>query len=372
MHPYLGGNRYHTGGSGHVDTYRKFLQDVSGYSLLASWNKTLNSCNAWDRKRFDWKYPGSSYSIKALSAYNNSEVETDFEYADAFPYGNNEFILRDFVTTGDALRIKLPYVDDDGIVYPQWIWIENHQGAGDNYDLTDNATPGIYAYIQNAKEDMTTVTETGTNYTHSLTAIGNYDFEYTGTKSPPVEDSIIEYFGADFPTNIYRSSVTASADDENPFTGQHVLMWHAGDLDDDGIIRGNELICLDETTIDGHTFTPAECVYWAWTIMGTSYCAFKEGDKIGIGTNPPSTPLYTYRSSDISSTSYYTNPTNTDNRKIHLNGLSIEVIDEMVNGDIKVRIRWDNYDVDEDARWCGDIVLREEVNLTSWNVIHID
>ena len=42
--------------------------------------------------------------------------------------GEKTFTLRDFVTYGDVIRIKLPYKDSE-FASNQYIWLENHQSG---------------------------------------------------------------------------------------------------------------------------------------------------------------------------------------------------------------------------------------------------
>ena len=61
-----------------------------------------------------------------------------------------------------------------------------------------------------------------------------------------------------------------------------------------------------------------------------------------------------------------------DNRRIYLNGLSVEVLEQREDGSIKVRIRWDDFDVPTNVRWCGDIVLQEKVIVKRGGSITLD
>ena len=114
----------------------------------------LVSCNGYDRWRMHWKHPASPYYISARNFINTSFVNSDISKDD----GNKSFTLRDFVTYGDAIRIKLPYKDST-ITPNQYIWLEFHNvGNNDKLDFLQysndtssclyQGTPGIYAYYQ--------------------------------------------------------------------------------------------------------------------------------------------------------------------------------------------------------------------------------
>jgi hypothetical protein len=48
---------------------------------------------------------------------------------------------------------------------------------------------------------------------------------------------------------------------------------------------------------------------------------------------------------------------------IHLNGISVEFLEQLPDGSIKLRIRWDDNKLEKNVRWCGDIHLHEELLL---------
>ncbi|MDD4395644.1 MAG: T9SS type A sorting domain-containing protein, partial [Bacteroidales bacterium] len=52
-----------------------------------------------------------------------------------------------------------------------------------------------------------------------------------------------------------------------------------------------------------------------------------------------------------------------NNITTYLTGLSIEMIPQNDSISYWVKIRWDDYDITEDARWTGKIVLKEQLNL---------
>jgi hypothetical protein len=74
--------------------------------------------------------------------------------------GTATFYLRDFISTGDAVRILLPYTDAGAL--NQYIWLENHRlkinNGKEDYPAywerpcKDDGTPGIYAYYQVGKD----------------------------------------------------------------------------------------------------------------------------------------------------------------------------------------------------------------------------
>lgn len=124
-HFYLGGNEFHTsGGTTDNDNYwNTFIGLQFGYGLF---NGGLSTCNGYERLRLGWKGPNNNaYYI----ATNNENSDLLIPFA-----GERTFTLRDFVTYGDAIRIKLPYKDSE-FASNQYIWLENHQcGKNNKFD----------------------------------------------------------------------------------------------------------------------------------------------------------------------------------------------------------------------------------------------
>jgi hypothetical protein len=357
-HKLVGGNSYHSGGAG--AGYGTYLSDMGGFSILSSWNRNLECLNPWDRWWSGWKNPVNQYYISARKPSDNSELNCNLSYGQNFPEGTNEFILRDFLTYGDAIRIELPYIDST-TTKEQWIWIENHQLLEGNTDAKSCVNKGIYAHLQIGNNDTSNFSNSRTNYMSPLNRFGNFDFTYD-----TYQDSLYK--------------IITNSTKQNPLTGYHISMLPAFNyIDPNGsdydkiynkeylgpaAVEYNEILLSEEN----FCYDP-----YTYPFFGSIYDAFIEGDKIGVGTNPSSATVLTYYTNDrFNYSPPYSSPASNDNRKIYLNGLSIEFIDQLENGDIKVKIRWDDFNVAEDRRWCGDIVLNEKVILTSGKTIILD
>ena len=124
-HLLYGDNRFHCGGGGYGTPDNYWIPIEGGWSNLGLYNSSLQTWNAWDRQRMDWKASGNSYNPAARNAGNTAEVNGDLDATISAQAGT--YTLRDFVTTGDAIRIKLPFTNPT-TEYPEWIWIENHNG----------------------------------------------------------------------------------------------------------------------------------------------------------------------------------------------------------------------------------------------------
>lgn len=95
-----------------------------GWGNLGLHNCSIETWSAWDRLQMGWKNAGQVNPIAARDSSNSNEVNGELDAT--VPAQAGTYVLRDFVQTGDALRIKLPFLP--GEKYPEYIWVENHQG----------------------------------------------------------------------------------------------------------------------------------------------------------------------------------------------------------------------------------------------------
>jgi len=145
-------NSAHMGGGGPLNSGNLITLEANcgGWSLIGSAPSSLISCNGFERWRLNWLGPlNNNYPIAASN---------EDSYVDKSEGNHQTFYLRDFITFGDVVKIKLPYKDADAL--DQYIWLENHQihnnGKEDypaywTYDCKDDGVPGIYAYYQVGK-----------------------------------------------------------------------------------------------------------------------------------------------------------------------------------------------------------------------------
>ena len=351
-HTLIGGNEYHSGGAG-TKAAGHFLPNIGGYSILSSFNHNIESYNGWDRWRLGWKKPNKVFNISALDTHGN-EISAEIEYDTSIP--TTDYILRNFATTGDVIRIKLPHLRTmDSSIRNQYLWIENHQIIPGTIEYEEGQPSGIRFNIQVGNDSFTTgLNDSRANYIVPLSSFGNYDFYYD-TLNIPEEVNYLDYYNA-------HSNNTR----QNPFEGHHPAMLPAIDYDNDNIIKAMEFITIwriymdDILRLDNHP------------VFGNRYDAFPVGSKIGISSNPPTTPLMTYRTGNRIIDESSGDPSNDDNRFIWLNGLSVEIIEQYENGNIRVRVSFNDYNIDSNVRWCGSIMLTDEINLQETKTITLD
>ena len=351
-HAYFPENRYHSGG--HNAGSRYFISELNGYDLMSGGDTFMKSYNAWNRNWIGWFPDNYAYEIQAMNQ-SGSLVNTDLDYME-HKGEVKEFIIRDTPSTGDAVRIKLPYVGDEHLVPNQYIWLENHQflenTVNGRYWYNTNFTPkGLYINYQVGNDNyMAGADSVYALGISTLPSFGNYDYFYGDT----VVDGVV------------RKVRRTSYEYNNPLTGE--MMTERMVMDEN---KDNSLIIPDlssfytkyevfdpyYTYINGNIIPEEDCVYLTYAHLGGKKQCFYEGDKAGIGYNPALVPKITVQKS---------------NKTIYLNGLSVEFVDQLMDGSIKVRVRFNDYDVVNDVRWCGNIVSKERVILKQGKTITFD
>lgn len=346
-HLILGDNNFHSGGGQHaLGGANYFICTQGGWSLLGGANSSLQTCNGWDRDRLGWIGPGKELTISARDLKGN-EISTDLTMNDVLV----DLILGDFVTTGDVVRIQLPVAEEQG--FKQWLWIENHQTYKRNSSPFDRfhfekepcagkASPGLYMYLQVDKELKQGRNIYGgyADYLRFIPATGFYDLRLTGDT---IQNNCVN-------SNKY-AAFQRNTRFQNPFTGNSTLEFPVIDTDKDGHISSREAYvpAIERIGLDTLKNLP---------YLGSASDAFnfRTQHKISIGTNPSTANMLTLVSDDQEMKGL------PNNRKIQLNGLSVEITEEREDGSIHLRIRTTDYKVEQDVRWCADTILVPELD----------
>jgi len=349
-HLLFGGNNVHCCGGNHMSSGpQMFLSFQGGWGMMGAANKSLMTCNAWDRYKLGWKRPEKEYYISALDS-SEKEINTDFDFRNQRMV-DTLIILRDFVTCGDALRIRLPGVPDNE--YPQWLWIENHQTRSFNkspFDIfqyeesgcTDHALPGIYAYIQVAHDELSGMDAFGGNadFIRALPASGMYDFVWGDTL---VRNNWCQNNKQYFPFERKPAF-------NNPLSGNAVTELAAYDENADGHLEEKEKRDPAIELISGQYYNNLP-------YLGESEMVYTQhgNNKIGVGTNPSSANSLTM----LNDNKAINKGLPPDNRIIYLNSVSIEIIREdwPSPGSVLVRVRNGDNIVAKNVRWCAPKIV---------------
>ena len=356
-HKLVGSNNYHTAGGGWGSGSKNgyWITRTGGWALLGLYGSSLMCWNAWDRYRLGWKGQGNTYDISARKS-NGDEINGDLKTAS----DSGIYVLRDFVTTGDAIRIKLPYVDASN-EYEEWIWLENHQGVENNgnefdqwqyqgVECVEPHQPGLMAYLQINNEKRQSA--------YSDSVFGQY--RYIDYILPLVANG---FWDRDFDAVTVNNNCVSYAQTrpfirllENPLTGGGDQCSYAIDTNNSNTLTTNDLLS-NWTEMKPSTGTYYKHLY---ELGHSSHVFTPTGNKkIGIGTNPSSATIINMVGGD----SPVSGAKNL--RRTLLNGISIEILEQCANGDIKLRIRFDDVDVDNNVRWCSDSIVLNPINTTS-------
>ncbi len=360
-HNLLGPNSFHTSGGNHVGTCETntFIFKQEGYGLFSH---SLRSCNAYERWRLGWQSSSNS-PLKIAANGTNSDIQSKFT-------GTRTYYLRDFVTYGDAIRIKLPYKDNSASSN-QYIWLENHQLGknnkldGLNYHFFPGVTciplgnPGIYSYIQVGKDVLegsssVVYPNNEKDNLRMINAEGNYNMRYLRNDYDCigwVDRSTVEYLTP------------------NPLSGKNDQTETIMPAGSSQTLQSYSDFSLVDNKVKNGVF------YNQLIYGGDNFDGFEAGSIMNISSNPTPINASTYYAK-YCNTTYTKTDDSRDTRKKYLTGLSIKMdyAYSLTNaGDVfKVDIRWDDYDVKNNVNWAGDIVLKEQLNLLPEKTITLE
>ncbi|MCC6911161.1 MAG: hypothetical protein IT224_03960 [Flavobacteriales bacterium] len=346
-HLLIGGNNFHSGGgnASQFESYQLCLQ--GGWSMMGANGSSLLTCSAWDRDRMGWRPEGATYRIRARSM-GGHEVDTDLDPVNG---DTGIFVLRDFVTSGDALRIRLPDLPESG--YQQWLWVENHQGSHRNGSPTDQfhwegfgencitpIEPGLFLQIQIDREERTgtNIFSGSADYLRPVLANGSQDLYLRGDTI----SWVCPFGGRSFP-------YVLDPELANPFTGNHEQELPVVDRNGDGKLERGEHFPIGTRSVKG-----LEVVHNVGFGRPEHAMRMNGVRKIGMCTNPSTANALTLLSTNKREIQGVGGP---NVRVIHLNGIAIELQAMDAKGDAHVRISTNDTRMASDQRWCADSIV---------------
>lgn len=348
-HLFLGSNNFHSGGGNSPRFLSYFMSLQGGWSMMGAANSSLLTCTAWDRFRLDWKLSEKEHLISARNV-DGAEVIADLDPQRG--EGEGIYILRDFVRTGDAMRIKLPFIPAEE--FQQWLWIENHTTTRvngspfdkfqyDHVECTATTPSGLYVQMQvdaEIKEGPGIYQSVNADYLRPIPANGMFDFQWE-------RDTLLL---SEFCINgMNYAPYTLESSRENPLSGNHEQEFSYRDFKAPfGEIASDEgLVPMTRRVGEGK--------YARFNFLGGSDHAFnvKGNTGMALGSNPSTASMLTLLNSRMPRKNDVRN-----NRKVYLNGIRFDVIEEMPDRALKISVRFDDYILEDSRRWCApEIVL---------------
>ncbi|MBF9220171.1 hypothetical protein [Hymenobacter ruricola] len=318
----------------------KHLYGSVGYGMIGG--PMLNCANGWER----WYL--NRITLQA------SGVPADVFSANTLSPGGL-YTLRDFISTGDVVRIRLPNSRAaDGTA--QYLWLENHQGTSvwDNAAwVLDGQSPpqpfpapprGLVAYVEDLHVLQSAPNPPGGSIEAGglriLPSGGLIDADHNGQTST---------FNNHFWGNVVHDFVRRRANPTGPMSGQNSPI---DDRNGDRVIdhaeftnsssgqphdhnEGFVFMSFDHANLDG--------------LLGTFMTYNQVGQKLGLDRNPTIFPSQVF------------DPNTQQLSPIHLSGLSVEIVG-ISGGDITVRVRFDDVAVAQNTRWTGNVALHPVPN----------
>ena len=296
---------------------------------------TMWSANAWERWYLGWT------SLQA------SGVSSDVQSAQSLT-PNGEYTLRDYVTTGDVMRIRIPHTS-------QYLWLENHAlrgpcdqrrgwgGGGDGQPLKP-APEGLLAMVEDMGSRTTLLSPFDKNKVNGLrvvSAAGNFDYYH----SPGTSTYNNRLWGNELYNFVERSP--------NSLSGQNEISQIRLDFDNNGVIdyddyHGN----MDK--ISGNEWAYSMVFRGQFTdgLMGPNIGSRTVGYRMALDANPAIVPHAKFdRLSDAL-------------EPIKLNGLSVQITAVDAQGNITVRVRFNDTDLGI-VDWSGNLVAEPVANTSS-------
>ncbi|MFC5270720.1 T9SS type A sorting domain-containing protein [Adhaeribacter terreus] len=316
-----------------------------GWGMMFSDVHTNQCANGWERWYNGW--------IELQTGAN--QVNSDVQSAADLP-ANGEFTLRDFATTGDVVRIKIPHTD-------QYLWLENHTGNThwDNrygWQTSGSGQPfqpaptGILAFVESMADRSIALSPWNIEHCNGLKTVsgnGNYDYTPDGSGKSNYggylwNQMLYNFKSEPNPTGGLNEISSIFLDDN----GDGTIDYTANSGNGGGVNEGAPYMAvLDGQFVDG--------------MFGPNIGFNSKGDKMGLSHNPMIIPHQTF---DIAANKL---------SPINLHGLSVEVINFDSNRDITIKVRFDDTDITQSTRWTGDLIMEDMyVNVLSGNTLTIN
>ncbi|HEY8400638.1 MAG TPA: hypothetical protein VIK89_05215 [Cytophagaceae bacterium] len=323
------------------DVLGNYFYGTNGWGMMA-FDKINTSANAWESWYCGWI---ELDSIKDLRSYKQ----------------NGYYVLKDFASTGDAIRIKLPF--------NQYLWLENHSGKtifdsrsswlkdGDGNPIPP-ASLGLYMYIENIADSRDKIiSPLSLKYANGLKALdagGNFDFM-------EISSSLEKKMWGNWVVNFKRER-------ENPCGGQCNISLIRGNYSHDELYPDT---IIHRTYTNGRSEGCRMCkVRCKEGIRNEFVTLVKVEDSVEFGMCGRTIAFGNGKlphKTGISSNPMIINHQRYDEceellEPVYLHGVSVTVISKTEEGDLVLEIRFDDTDIYQDHRLTGNVVISNVEN----------
>jgi len=275
---------------------------------------------------------------------------------------NGTYVLKDFITTGDAMRIKLPFCN-------QYLWIENHANInildkkesftqdGNGATIPD-APPGLYMYVEaltaSRNTKLSALSITTANGLKALAEGGNNDYTIINyVTSDPLwwTNPVVNFSVAPNPTSAHNG--LANIRQNYPFEKKYPDQIIYRDFTNNPGDRCLNMCGANKCMFDVGTSTESQGVIRVDSILTYEVV----GTRAAFGSESP-------RKIDISSNPVIINHQKYDQcnerlEPIYLNGISINITAIAPNGDRTIVVRFDETNIYADQRFTGNLLLKD-------------
>ncbi|MBF9219689.1 hypothetical protein [Hymenobacter ruricola] len=325
-----------------------------GWSMLQN-AATSFSAAAWERWYLGWT------ELRTGPAQVSSDIGPNA------PASGGTYVLRDYVTTGDVMRLEIPNTG-------QHLWLENRARNGpmdrrNGYTLAPDgnaylpAPQGLLAMVESmsaSRDNFVAWWNTSqVNGLRVVSAEGNFDYKRSGglyTVNNHLHGNLTYNFQLrdnNAPAPVLRNNATG---------GHSEITSIRTDRDNNGRIRYDSFTGNGDVTV-GNEGTPLFVGDDRITdgLFGPHIGTRKVGFRYALDTNPLIIPHQTY------------DPATERQSTIPLNGLSVEITGyDAASDDLTLQVRYDNTAVTHDTRWTGPLQTFPVANATAGHEIYID
>ena len=321
------------------------------YNLPHLWGTNGTVGEYFYRPSVGWGATSSAGLFQIPSAWETwflgyNELLADIKGPEDIKNGN-VFELSDYLTTGDAVRIKLPFSDN------QYLWLEYHAiehpfdrhiWSGQKIGNDEIALPakGVYAYLEQVSDrhdKIPGVLSQHCNAIKPINAAGNFDYEYL--------DELPEKNA--WGNKLYKFKKNR----ENPISGTNPFFYFRADFNKDGLIgldknyngARNEAEPIMCEAVSSDSFANLYNCFGVYNQRQPDRVAsFQAGDNLGLNSNPLLCTFAKY------------NDKMGQMEAVYLCGLQVKFLKSSPNT-AKISITFGETLVDRNARWTGNIML---------------